>query len=415
MAKKQKSSIPKRAPTKGQLSKWQRQMKMRRIIIIVAVVFLTGLLSWVGYGLIEDHKDRVRPLREVVIEVNDMRFTMEYFINMLDAYTEGMNATSIYYYGDYIAGTVANDIINAALLRQGAEEELGIEATSEEITARLTEYGLPDDRVYQDIVRPGILQGKLEEYFEAQLPDTMEQSHVQVMLVENQEIAIELIGQIEAGGNFTALAEEFSRNPAIEGDLGWLPEELIANSLIADAAFNLTVGEISQPLHDEAAVKDIGYWLIEVTGRQDDRIEARAMLLGSEAEAERIKGELVGGNFTSLAKEYSQHASREQGGELGLLKPGDMGSQAFDAVAFNITANVVSEPVKDESVQTTGGYWVVKVVDRGERELEEEARKQLVDRHLNDWLEGWTENSTIENLLDPDKISWALDKVLERM
>jgi len=92
-----------------------------------------------------------------------------------------------------------------------------------------------------------------------------------------------------------------------------------------------------------------------------------------------------------------------------------MGSQAFDAVAFNITANVASEPVKDESVQTAGGYWVVKIVDRGERELEEETGKQLVDRHLNDWLEGWTENSTIENLLDPDKISWALDKVLERM
>ena len=409
MAKKQKKATPKRAPTKHQLSKWQRQTKIRRVVIIAAVVFLAGILSWVGYGY---YKDRIKPFREVVIMVNDTSFTMDYFVKMLDAYTAGMNSTEIYYYGDYIAGTVADEIIKAELLGQGAKN-LGIEVTTEEIDAKLEEYEFPNDRVYRDIIRAELSQEKLEEHFSSGLNATMEQTHVQVMLVESEEVADEVITKIETSSNFTALVEEFSCSSPIEGDLGWLPEELMPNTLIADAAFNLTPGEINQPIYDVTAIKDVGYWLIEVTDKQDEEVEARAMLLGSEAEAERVKAELVGGNFSDLAEEYSQHESKTEGGELGLLKQGDMGSEAFDQVAFNITVNEVSEPVKDESVQTTDGYWIVKVVDKGDHELEETVKEELRDKHLNDWFEELQEDSIIEDHLDTDKISWALDRVLQ--
>jgi parvulin-like peptidyl-prolyl isomerase len=411
LAKKQKKATPKRAPTKHQLSKWQRQTKIRRVVIIAAVVFLAGIVSWVGYESYKDYKSD--PLREVVIEVNGVSFTMDYYVKMLDAYTAGVNSTEIYYYGDYVAGMVADEIIKAELSGQGAKN-LGIEVTTEEIEAELEEYKLPNDRLYRNIVRAGLLQKKLKEYFDSQLPDTMEQAHVQVMLVERQEVADEVITKIEIGGNFTALAEEFSCGSSIEGDLGWLPQELMPNTLIADAAFNLTPGEISPPIYDKTATKNVGYWLIEVTERQDEEVEARAMLLGSEAEAERVKAELVSGNFSSLAMEYSQHESKTEGGDLGWLKQGDMDSEAFDEVAFNIIANEVSEPIKDESVQTTGGYWIVNVVDRGEHELEEKVREELTDKHFNDWFEELKEDSTIENLLDDEeKRAWALDKVLE--
>ena len=78
MAKKQKKATPKPAPTKRQLSKWQRQMRIRRIVITAAVVFLAGILSWVGYEYYEDYKARTGIWREVVIEVNGVPFTMEY-------------------------------------------------------------------------------------------------------------------------------------------------------------------------------------------------------------------------------------------------------------------------------------------------------------------------------------------------
>jgi parvulin-like peptidyl-prolyl isomerase len=337
---------------------------------------------------------------------------MEYFVKSLDALTEGMNYSTLSLYGSYFANMVADSIIDGELLRQGAPK-LNVTVTTAEIDARLKQYEY--DERYRDMVTAVLLEEKLRDHFGAGLNDTtMRQAHIQVMLVESQEVATELIAEIEAGGNFTALAKEFSCNSSFEGDLGWLPEELMPNSLIANAAFNLSPPALSQPIYDETAVKEVGYWLIEVTDAQNQTINAQVMLLTSEAQAEQVKAQLAaGGNFSALAGNYSQHASKTKGGRLDGLKRGNMTSTAFDAVAFNITLNTVSDPVKDTSVQTTGGYWLVMVIDSGERELQEEVKGNLIDKRLGDWRQAWAENSTIETHLDASKLSWAVNKVLE--
>jgi parvulin-like peptidyl-prolyl isomerase len=388
-------------------------MRIRRIVIIAAIVFLVGISSWIGYGFYEDRKND--PLRQVVIAVNDVQFNMGYFVDMLDVYTTGVNTTEFYYYGSYFAGMVADTIINAESQRQAANEELGIEVTTDEVTAELEERGFPDDKVYRDLIGATLLEEKVGEHFEPGVNATMEQAHAQVMLLESQEVADDVMAVIEAGGNFTALAEEFSYSGSVEQDLGWLPDELMPNTSIANAAFGLAPGNVSQPVYDGNATKSIGYWLIEVTSAQNETIDAQVMLLGSEAEAERVKAELAaGGNFSALAGNYSLHQSKTNGGRLDGLERGDMGSTAFDRVAFNITLNQVSEPVKDESVQTTGGYWIVKVIDRGDRQLDEQTREALKNKRYSDWLEAWKEDSTIENLLDEDKNAWAIDEVFKR-
>ncbi len=413
MAKKEKKTASERVPTKRQLGKWQRQERIRRIVIIAAVVFLVGISSWIGYGFYKDHKSN--PWRQIVIEVNDVQFNMEYFVDVLDVYTTGVNSTQLYYYGDYFASMAANTIIHAESLRQAAKEELDIGVTADEISAELEQQQLPDDKVYRDLIGASLLEQKVGEHFDPGVNATMEQADAQVMLLESQEVADDVMARIEAGGNFTALAEEFSSSSSVEHNLGWLPEELMPNTLIANAAFDLTAGEISQPIYDGNATKSIGYWLIEVTGSQNETIDAQVMLLGSAAEAERVKVELAGGgNFSVLAGNYSQHESKTNGGKLNGLERGDMGSTAFDQVAFNITLNQVSEPVKDGSVRTTGGYWIVKVIDRGDRQLDEQLREELKDKRYGDWLDAWEKNSTIENRLDEDKSAWAIDEVFKR-
>jgi parvulin-like peptidyl-prolyl isomerase len=413
LAKKEKKATSERVPTKHQLSKWQRQMKIRRIVIVAAAVFLVGISSWIGYGFYKDYKND--PLRQVVIKVNDVSFDMGYFVDMLDVYTTGVNATELYYYGDYFASMVANTIINDESLRQAAKQELGIEVTADEISAELQKRGLPDDAVYRDLIGAMLLQGKVGDHFDPGANATMEEAHAQVMLLESQEVADEVMARIEAGGNFTALAEEFACNSSVGGDLGWLPEELMPNTSIGNAAFNPTPGETSQPIYDGNVTKNIGYWLIEVTATQNQTINAQVMLLGSDAEAEQIRAELAaGGNFSALAGNYSQHASKTKGGKLDGLKPGDIGSTVFDQVAFNMTLNQVSEPVKDESVQTTGGYWIVKVIDRGDRQIDEQTRGNLKDKRYSDWLGAWQKKNTIANLLDKNKNAWAIDEVFNR-
>jgi parvulin-like peptidyl-prolyl isomerase len=275
---------------------------------------------------------------------------------------------------------------------------------------------LPNDKVYRDMIRVNLLQERLKGYFDSQLPDKMEQAYIQVMLAESQEIASEVLAEIESGGNFTALVNKFSYELSSKergGDLGWLPEELMPTAITS--VFQLELGEVSQPTYDDSAIKGIGYWLIEVTDKDEEKgINARAILLGSKQEAEEVKAKLTSENFADLAKEYSQHqASKDNGGELEWLKEGDMNSDAFDEVAFALDLNVITEPVKDESVQTRGGYWVVKVLEKGEHELSEEVRGLLAGKNFNQWLQEQRMGSIINNYLDEEKKSLAVERVLK--
>ena len=405
MAKKQKKVKPMQVPTKRQLSKWQRQTKMRRVIIIAAAVFLASILGYVGYGA---YNDKIKPFREVIIKVNDTSFTMGYYVKMLDAYTEGAQPSQLY----YMANLVANQIVQDELIRQGAGN-LGISVTSQEVDEKMKESKLPDEKAYQDIVAVAILREKLiENYFGSQLPDTMEQAHIQVMLVESKEVADEVIDKIENGGDFAALINDFSCNPQIKGDLGWLPREFMPNSLIGDAVFSSNPSELSK-IYDGSASKNIGYWLIEVTDKGEEKgIKARAILLGSKQEADEVKAELSDENFAELAKEHSQHKSKDKGGELGWLKEGDMHSDAFDEVAFNLDLNVISELVKDESVHTTGGYWIVNILEKDkDKPISDEVKKELARNDFTEWLQGQRENSTINNYLDEEKKKLAVERV----
>ena len=403
MSKKQKRVEPKRLPTKHQLSKWERQRKRRRIIVIAAAVFLSGIIGYVGYGYYET---KVKPLHEVVIEVNDTSFDMAYYIGILDAYTKGAEPAQL----NYMSQMLANQIVQDELVRQGADA-LGLEVTDEEIDEKIEENKLPDEEVYRDIVQAGMLREKLQEYFASQLPDAMEQAHIQLMLVESQKVAYDVIARIESGNDLTALIDEFSCNPQAEGDVGWLPRELISNPLVADAAFEFKPGEV-QAIHDESATKSIGYWLIQITDKDEEKgIKARAILLGSKQEADEIAAQLTSGNFAELADEYSQYSGEEDGGELGWIKQGDMDSEAFDEVAFNLDLNIISEPVKDRIVQTKGGYWVVSVLERGDHDLSDDVREGLKMKGSNDWFKEQQENSKIENYLDARKKDWAVAMV----
>ncbi len=400
MAKKQRKIKPKQVPTKRQLSKWQRQTKIRRIIIIAAAIFVAGILGSVGYGY---YDSEIKPFREVVIEVNDTSFTMGYYVKMLDAYTKGAQPSQLYYMADFVADQIVQD----ELIRQGAES-LGISVAAQEIDEKMEESKLPDGKVYQDIVAGAILKGKLmENYFGSQLPDTMEQSHIQVMLVESGEIADEVITRIKSDEELAALIDDFSCNPQTEGDLGWLPRELMPNPLIGDAVFSGGLAKI----YDESASKNVGYWLIEVTDTDEEKgIKAGAILLGSKQEADAVKIELTDENFAELAGEHSQHESKDKGGELGWLKQGAM-SEAFDKVAFSLEPNKISEPVQDKSVPTTGGYWVVEVLEKGEHELSDEVREELARKDFTEWFQVQKENSTINNYLDEEKKGLAIERV----
>jgi parvulin-like peptidyl-prolyl isomerase len=405
LAKKERRAKPKEAPTKRQLSRWQRERRLRRIIIVAAAVFLVAIVGYVVHGFYES---QIKPFREVVIEVNNVSFDMGYYVDMLEAQTRGMEADNVSYETDWVAMYIEQ----AELMRQGAQN-LGMSVTGQEIDEKIEEYALPNGKAYRDIVGTDLLAAKLRDYFASELPENMEQAHIQVMLVESEQVANDVVAEIEGGGNFTALVEEFSCDPQVEGDLGWLPQELMPNSLIGDAVFAPEASQLSE-IYDASATKNVGYWLVEVTDKDEEgEIKARVILLGSKAEAEEVRTKLASGNFSALAEEYSQHESKDEGGELGWVKEGDL-TAALEKVAFDLPLNEASEPVKDEEVTTEGGYWIVQVLEKGEHELDDQSRQSLRDEHLTQWFTGFTDSSKVENYLDASKKSWAVEIVLGR-
>ena len=418
MAKKQKKPEPRRPPTKRQSSKLQRQQRIQRITMTVGGLFFAFIVGFIGYGY---YSDQVKPLHQSVVKVNDTVFNMDYYVKVIDLYSQGQEAPAV----SAMADVSIEAIEDTELIRQGATD-LGIGVSTAEIDSRLEALNLPDDKANRDMIAAALLADKLlGDYFDPKVPGACEQAQIQAMFLESEEVANEVIDRLGGSDNFTSLAKEFSMEALtkeIGGDLGWLPKDFwdvllgdLGDSLLRDIAFDLAPGMPSEPTYDGSVTKEIGYWLIEVIESDENKgSHARGILLGSRQEAEEVKAKLeAGGDFAALVQEYSLHSgSKELEGNLGWLQRG-VGNEAITKVAFELEPGVLSEPVPDESIQTQGGYWVVKVLDKdANRQLDDEIREMLKAKAFEGWLTEQREKSSIESYLDEEQKAWAVDRVL---
>jgi len=247
------------------------------------------------------------------------------------------------------------------------------------------------------------------------------------ILLESESQVDEVKARLEGGEDFAELAGELSLeelSKSEEGDLGWRPEGILTGmlgtSVIDEYAFNSEVGVLSQPIYDETIIKGVGYWLVEVLEREEDSEEAhvQAILLGSEEQARQVKSKLEAGEeFAALAGEFSQlDEAKENGGYLGWLTSGTV-SPAFDEFVFNCEPGTLSEPIRDDAIITTEGYWLLKVLDKDDnRQISDDDRNLLKAVALNDWVSSlWDdpENEIDDSYLDDEKKVWAIEKAME--
>jgi len=254
-----------------------------------------------------------------------------------------------------------------------------------------------------------------------------EEGKVRVLgiLLSSEEEAQKVREKLEAGEDFDELAEEFSQDEESKdngGRLGWFtPGE--ASPAFDEFAFNseLELGVISEPMLDDTIAIKEGYWLIKVVERKEPKVEAhvQAILLGSEEEAQQVKSKLeAGGDFDELAEEFSQDdGSKDDGGRMGWFTPGEA-SPAFDEFVFNseIELETLSEPIKDDTVLTEGGYWLVKVVDEDDnREVDEGDRDLLKAKAFDEWVSSlWDDpENKVESYLDSEKEAWAVEQSMK--
>ncbi|MFQ6121566.1 MAG: peptidylprolyl isomerase [Dehalococcoidales bacterium] len=414
---KKKAEKPQRVVTKRQLSRWQQQQKRQRIILGSGIFVIAAVIVIIGVGW---YIGQYQPLRQTAIKVNDTEFDMKYYVETLKLYRRTQPAPNM----ELLADATVEKIEHDELIRQGASK-IGISVTDTEVTRELQSSDLPNNEVGRDLARTRLLIIKLrDQYFEQQVPASAQQVHLMAMLLESEQQASEVKARLENGESFTELAGELSLDylsKANQGDFGWHPKNILNDLLspiIVEYAFNSEVGVLSQPIYDEEISKEVGYWLVRVLDRNEEEAHIQAMLLGSEEEAEEVRGRLEAGeDFATLAKEFSLLEGVEENEGEYEISPG-MISPFIDDFAFDpkIELGTLSQPIRDETTITKGGYWLVKVVDKDEdRPIEDDDRELLKVRALDEWLSSlWDdpENEIDDSYLDAQKKAWAIEQAM---
>jgi len=328
---------PKRAVTRRQLSHWKRQQRRRRIILTLGISVIVTVVGLVTAGIYYQwYLPEVKPLGETVIEVNDTKFDMQYYIDTLN-FQLGEDSYLVGIYLDYALGTIEQN----ELIRQGAEK-LGVTVSDDEVKETLDSYEYDDTRAARDSIRASLLFEKLkEEYFGLRIPINAEHRHVMAMFLESEAQVAEVRVRLEAGEKFAEVAGELSLESTTReegGDLGWRPEGilngLLGTSVLESYIFGSPVGGLSQAVYDEEKGKSLGYWLIKVIEKEEDeggeRVNVQTILLSSEKEAQEALARLESGEeFTDLAEEFSQRGIAGEKADMGWIVEGDM-SEAFE-------------------------------------------------------------------------------------
>jgi peptidyl-prolyl cis-trans isomerase SurA len=205
----------------------------------------------------------------------------------------------------------------------------------------------------------------------------------QQVQVDAQTRIAEIREQAMSGESFSDLAKTYSEDPSAQlgGDLGFVKPEDLADENFANAAANLGIGEISEPIKTA-----YGYHILQVTERNPDTGEARlrhilVRMSASEddvqavfATATEVHQQIAAGaSFEEMADKYSTDPNAGPGGDLGWLRIEDL-PEFFQDVLQGMKPGDMSQVLRESS-----GFRIVKLVAKEEpRTYEfEEIRNEL--------------------------------------
>jgi parvulin-like peptidyl-prolyl isomerase len=121
---------------------------------------------------------------------------------------------------------------------------------------------------YKALLREAMVSQLVMDSVTAEVGTEAEQVHARHILLDTEEAAQEVLGLLEQGADFVAVAREHSLDQATKdngGDLGWFPRRLVPPEL-ESAAFALQPGQVSGIVR----LGD-GYHILQVVEREDAR------------------------------------------------------------------------------------------------------------------------------------------------
>ncbi len=385
-------------------SRIRKRARTQRMIIIAAAVFLGIIAVTVGVGI---YIDRIAPMNAVILRVNDREINMGYYVDALRLYSGDMDAAEL----SQAADSIASQIVRNEIIRQEAAAQ-GVFITSAQIREERTAADMPDNRMIRDLIESSLARQELLTRFEAQLPAELEQVRFEIMLVESRSVASSVQAAIANDASLVDLIDDYSANPAIQVLQDWVPYALLANNEVANACRTLDPGGTAV-IHDPNAAKERGYWLIEVIDRDNTgAIKPRAILARSLEEAQRAKERLETEDFVTVAEQYSEIHGMFDNAELDWMTPDDMVTEAFNEVVFDLELNEVSDPILETEIQTSGGHWVVRLLERETRAPGVGVAEALAAMAFDEWYQQASQRAVVEQDMTAEQKSWAVQRAL---
>ena len=275
-----------------------------------------------------------------------------------------------------------------------------------------------------------ISEGEIDNFLAQNKPsDTVQElnlGHILVRVPENaspeqidarRKRAQEALAQIKGGADFAKVSVSFSEAPEAltGGTLGFRAQEKLPQ-LFVDAIAGLPKGGVSEPVksangfHILKLIDQRGAGAAPVVKQTRARhILIRPTELVSQDQARRRLVELrdrivnKAATFEDLARQNSADGSKDKGGDLGVIYPGDTVPE-FERAMDELKPGEISQPV-----QTQFGWHLIEVIERSNAELSadrqrkaarEALRERKVDEAYQEWLRQLRDRTFVEYRLE---------------
>ncbi len=209
--------------------------------------------------------------------------------------------------------------------------------------------------------------------------------------VLNQMIDTVLLRQLAAAEGITVDQEE------IEAEVAQIRQQVEQGPGVTDWASFLAENSLTEEnIRELVADQKLMEALTEQHGgpRVVEQVHASHILVETEETGQEVLDKLAAGEeFGALAAEYSiDPGSKDRGGDLDWFPRGVMVPE-FEEAAFALEPGQVSG-----LVQTAFGYHIIKVHEKGERELDPALYARFQQQQFQAWFEAQRAEAEIERL-----------------
>jgi len=409
---------------------------VRIIGVFLGLVLLLAIAAVPGYAY---YQTLVQPNLELVVQVNDVKFTMGDYVKLLRIYRLGQDASG----GGLDLSTAPFQLLkvmedNELIVQAGPR--LGLEVTDQEVQReierrvvppekegeevdpvtlarefneryrqRLNSLGL-NDKEYRRTVRYDLMRGKLRERLGVQVPTVTRQIHLYGIPLDSQEKAEELkkkLGKLERSKvleSFKDFARESSTDPDLaqkKGNLGWIPKDVRPE--FDEILFGLAENNVSFPIKTPE-----GHFLLKVLDKTDTQASLKAILFETDDKAYEARQRWArGDDFDVLSDEFNTDPGLKRNkGSLGTISRGYKNG-LFDQVIFGLMPGDVAGPIV-----TAERTWLLTIAAiEPAKEISEENRDILKNRVLDRWLLDERRANQVQRRFDSERYEWVIEQL----